>query len=254
MTHLLNLGSEPHRIAECLNGILGLRLVRRRCESCRKGSRERRASAVVRPATRGLPALAELLTPTDAIKTAIVRGQTSMDIRRAMDASGFPSIKDHAAALVSAGVTSREEVARVLGADAVAEPPVPSPVRQSVLVADDDPITRTLVRLLLEREGYSVVEAHDGHQAVDLAVQHIPSLIVMDLNMPTMDGYQAIAEIRRVQGLESTPIVVVTMEDSAKAAEQVLALGADDYIMKPFEPSVLTARVKAAFRRQRLAA
>ena len=87
------------------------------------------------------------------------------------------------------------------------------------------------MRLLLEREGYSVVEAHDGHQAVDLAVQHRPSLIVMDLNMPTMDAYQAIAEIRRVQGLESTPIVVVTMEDSAKAAEQVLALGADDYIM-----------------------
>ena len=57
-----------------------------------------------------------------------------------------------------------------------------------------------------------------------------------------------------MQGLESTPIVVVTMEDSAKAAEQVLALGADDYIMKPFEPSVLRARVEAAFRRQRLAA
>ena len=63
-----------------------------------------------------------------------------------------------------------------------------------------------------------------------------------------------IAQIRRVQGLEATPIVVVTMEDGAKVADQVLSLGADDYIMKPFEPSVLTARVKAAFRRQRLAA
>ena len=154
VTHLLNLGLEPHRIAECLNGILGLRLVRRRCESCREGKPGAACERCRLTGYSGIAALAELLTPTDAIKTAIVRGQTSMDIRRAMDASGFPSIKDHAAALVSAGVTSREEVARVLGADVVAEPPVPSSVRQSVLVADDDPMSRTLVWLLLEREGY----------------------------------------------------------------------------------------------------
>jgi two-component system response regulator ResD len=163
-------------------------------------------------------------------------------------------MKDHAATLVTAGVTSRDEVARVLGADAIAGPPAPTPIRKSVLIADDEPITRTLVRLLLERDGYSVIEAHNGQEAVELALRHTPSLIVMDLNMPTMDGYEAIAQIRRVDGLESTPIVVVTMEDGAKVADQVLALGADDYIMKPFEPAVLTARVKAAFRRQRLAA
>ena len=254
VTHLLNLGLEPHRIAECLKGILGLRLVRRRCEACRDREPGAACERCRSTGYSGVAPLAELLTPTDALKTAIVRGQTSMDIRRAMDAAGFPSIKDHAAALVSAGATSREEVARVLGADGVAEPPAPSPIRTSVLIADDEPITRTLVRLLLERDGYSVVEAENGHQAVELAVRHTPSLIVMDLNMPTMDGYEAISRIRRVPGLESTPIVVVTMEDSAKAADQVLALGADDYIMKPFEPSVLTARVKAAFRRQRLAA
>jgi DNA-binding response OmpR family regulator len=108
--------------------------------------------------------------------------------------------------------------------------------------------------LLLERDGYTVIEAQNGREAVDLAVRHTPSLIVMDLNMPQMDGYQAISEIRLVRGLESTPIVVVTMEDDASVANQVLSLGADDYILKPFEPAVLTARVKAAFRRQRLAA
>jgi CheY-like chemotaxis protein len=179
-----------------------------------------------------------------------------MDIRRAMDAAGFPALKDHAATLVASGVTSREEITRVLGADAVAaaEPPAVVPNRKSVLIADDEPITRTLVKLLLERDGYSVIEAQNGAEALDLAVRHSPSLIVMDLNMPTMDGYEAISQIRRVPGLEATPIVVVTMEDGARVADQVLALGADDYIMKPFEPAVLTARVKAAFRRQRLAA
>jgi type II secretory ATPase GspE/PulE/Tfp pilus assembly ATPase PilB-like protein/CheY-like chemotaxis protein len=254
VTHLLNLGLEPHRITECLTGILGLRLVRRLCASClTKG-----AGASCEPCRStgfsGVAPLAELLTPTSEIQTAIVRGQTSMDIRRAMDAAGFPSIKEHANTLVATGITSREEVARVLGDDAVADKAAPAPVRKSVLIADDEPITRTLVRILLERDGYSVIEAKDGQEAVDLAVRHVPSLIVMDLNMPHMDGYEAISRIRGVQGLEATPIVVVTMEDGAKVAEQVLRLGADDYIMKPFEPSVLTARVKAAFRRQRLAA
>jgi CheY-like chemotaxis protein/Tfp pilus assembly pilus retraction ATPase PilT len=254
VTHLLNLGLEPHRITECLKAILGLRLVRRLCPVCRN-----RGAACDRcrgAGYSGVAPLAELLTPTEAIQAAITRGLTSMDIRRAMDAAGFPALKDHAATLVASGVTSREEITRVLGADVVAaaEPPAVVPNRKSVLIADDEPITRTLVKLLLERDGYSVIEAQNGAEALDLAVRHSPSLIVMDLNMPTMDGYEAISQIRRVPGLEATPIVVVTMEDGARVADQVLALGADDYIMKPFEPAVLTARVKAAFRRQRLAA
>jgi type II secretory ATPase GspE/PulE/Tfp pilus assembly ATPase PilB-like protein/CheY-like chemotaxis protein len=255
VTHLLNLGLEPHRISECLKAILGLRLVRRLCPVCRDRGGGAACDRCRSTGHLGIAPLAELLTPSDAIQAAIVRGAT-MEIRRAMAAAGYPSIKDHATTLVNAGVTSREEVARVLGADAVAEPPAPAqaPMRKSVLIADDEPITRTLVRLLLERDGYSVIEAQNGQEAVDLAVQHAPSLIVMDLNMPKMDGYEAISQIRRVDGLGSTPIVVVTMEDGAKVADQVLALGADDYIMKPFEPAVLTARVKAAFRRQRLAA
>ena len=260
VTHLLNLGLEPQRMSECLRAILGLRLVRRLCPVCRDRGRGTACERCRSTGYSGIAPLAELLTPTDAILRSVGGGQTAMDIRRAMDAAGFPSIKDHAATLVAAGVTSRDEVARVLGADAVVEAPAsapapaPTPIRKSVLIADDEPITRTLVRLLLERDGYSVLEAQNGQEAVDLAVRHLPSLIVMDLNMPMMDGYEAISQIRRVDGLESTPIVVVTMEDSAKVADQVLALGADDYIMKPFEPAVLTARVKAAFRRQRLAA
>jgi type IV pilus assembly protein PilB len=255
VTHLLNLGLEPHAIAECLKGILSLRLVRRVCPACRNRGVGASCDRCRSTGHSGIAPLAELLTPTDDIQTAIARGMTTMDVRRAMDAAGFPSLKDHAATLVASGVTSRDEVARVLGADAVVESqPVIVPMRKSVLIADDEPITRTLVKLLLERDGYSVIEAQNGQEAVDLAVRHIPSLIVMDLNMPKMDGYEAISQIRRVQGLEATPIVVVTMEDGAKVADQVLALGADDYIMKPFEPAVLTARVKAAFRRQRLAA
>lgn len=255
VTHLMNLGLDPTRITSCLKAILDLRLVRRLCPVCRN----RRAGAACQQCHgtgySGIAPLAELLTPTGAIQSAIASGQTSIDIRRAMNAAGFPSLEDHAATLVTAGVTSRDEITRVLGGAARTEvPPVVTPARKSVLIADDEPITRTLVKLLLERDGYGVIEAQNGEEAVELALRHIPSLVVMDLNMPKMDGYEAISRIRRVPGLEATPIVVVTMEDGAKVANQVLSLGADDYIMKPFEPSVLTARVKAAFRRQRLAA
>lgn len=123
-----------------------------------------------------------------------------------------------------------------------------------VLIADDDATTRTLVRLLLERDGYVVVEADSGQSAVESAARHEPALIVMDLNMPQMTGYDAITALRHMPEGAATPIVVVTAEEGPAVEHQVLALGADDYIAKPFEPSLLTARIKAVFARQRMAA
>jgi CheY-like chemotaxis protein len=153
-----------------------------------------------------------------------------------------------------AGVTSEDEIARAIGADGDAAGVALSCPKPSILIADDEPITRTLVRLLLERDGHKVVEAQTGEQAIDLAVQHSPDLIVMDLKMPQMDGYEAIAELRRNPAFTGTPIVVVTAEEGPAIERRVLALGADDYIVKPFDPAVLTARVKAVFKRQQLAA
>jgi CheY-like chemotaxis protein len=127
-------------------------------------------------------------------------------------------------------------------------------VKPVVLLADDQPLTRTLVHLFLNRDGYTVVEAHAGERAVELARQHGPALIVIDLNMPQMSGYHALATLRKTAGTTRTPTVVVTAEDGPAVEQQVLALGADDYIAKPFEPSVLTARIKAVFARQRMAA
>jgi CheY-like chemotaxis protein len=123
-----------------------------------------------------------------------------------------------------------------------------------VLIADDEPITRALVQLLLDRDGYSVVEADNGERAVELATIHRPALMVMDLNMPQLNGYDAIAALRRTTEMDTTRIVVITAEDGPVVERHVLALGADDYIAKPFEPSVLTARIKALFARQRMAA
>lgn len=260
ITRLLNLGLEPFRIAESLSGILAQRLVRRLCPDCRIDGR---GGAVAGQGCakchsigyRDRVPMAELLTPTDEIRNVIARGATAGEIRTAMRAAGIPNMRDSARTLAAAGITSDEEIARVLGVEDVAgagaAPGVP---KQSVLIADDEPITRTLVRLLLERDGHTVIEARTGQEAIDLALRHKPELIVMDLNMPQMDGYEAIREIRRTPGFASTPIVVVTAEEGPAVERRVLALGADDYIVKPFEPAVLTARVKAVFKRQQMAA
>lgn len=126
--------------------------------------------------------------------------------------------------------------------------------RPSVLIVDDEATTRTLVRLLLERDGYRVFEAFNGKHALDIAAAQDVDLFVMDLLMPELDGYGAILALRRQERHAATPIVVVTTEEGPVVEKQVLDLGADDYILKPFEPTILTSRIKAAFRRQRLGA
>jgi len=131
--------------------------------------------------------------------------------------------------------------------------PAVSP-RPSVLIADDEATTRTLVRLLLERDGYRVFEAFNGKHALDIAAAQDVDLFVMDLLMPELDGYGAILALRHQERHAATPIVVVTTEEGPVVEKQVLDLGADDYILKPFEPTNLTSRIKAAFRRQRLGA
>ena len=118
-----------------------------------------------------------------------------------------------------------------------------------VLITDDEPITRMLVKLLLEKETYEVLEARTGRQAVDIAKRERPDLLIIDLHMPEMDGYQAIAHIRAELTLATMPIVVLTSEDGPGVERRVLDLGADDYVIKPFDAEVLLSRVNAVFRR-----
>jgi len=267
ITRLQNLGMEPFKIAESLSAILSQRLLRTLCPHCRKDLDPTEAIAKGKqhglasiPATAGqgcthckltgysgrVP-VAELLTPSDTLRDAIVRGATAHEIRAAMRAAGFPTMRDQAMKLVAAGITSLEEVDRVLAADEGALNTSRSKPR--VLVCDDDPITRMLVKLLLEKEQFEVLEAQNGGQAVDIATREHPDLVMIDLNMPEMDGYEAIGKMRRDLSLAQLPIVVLTSEEGPGVERRVLELGADDYILKPFDPNVLLSRVHAVFRR-----
>jgi type II secretory ATPase GspE/PulE/Tfp pilus assembly ATPase PilB-like protein/ActR/RegA family two-component response regulator len=273
ITRLTNLGLEPFKVAECLSAVLAQRLVRTLCPHCRREhdafearrrGAEHNVKVVRASAGPGCPSckhtgyvgrvpIAELLTPSDALRDAIVRGATAHDIRAAMCAAGFLTMRERALELVVEGLTSIEEVDRVLTADTEAAS-AKTHDRRRVLVTDDEPITRMLLKLLLEREHFDVLEAANGQQAIEIAVRERPDLLLIDLNMPEMDGYAAIARLRREFTLATLPIVVLTAEDGPGIEQRVLQLGADDYILKPFDPAVLLSRVNAVFRRLKVMA
>ena len=120
-----------------------------------------------------------------------------------------------------------------------------------VLVLEDDPRVLRLEQLLLEKEGYSVVSVGSGEEALEILVEISPSLMVLDVGLPGMDGF---ATCRRIREFSPVPIIMVTAKDFNEDKVRGLEMGADDYITKPFSPNELAAWVKAALRRSSMTA
>ena len=115
-----------------------------------------------------------------------------------------------------------------------------------ILLADDDPSISRLVQLYLEKEGYEVKTAARGDDAVALFRKLPPDLILLDVMLPGMDGWQVLKTLRKSSGI---PIIMLTAKDETFDKVLGLELGADDYVTKPFEMKELMARVKAVLRR-----
>lgn len=118
--------------------------------------------------------------------------------------------------------------------------------KTKVLVIDDDINICELVRLYMEKEGYEVMQVHNGIKAVSSFKDFAPHIIILDIMLPGADGWQVCREIRKVS---SIPIIMLTAKGETFDKVLGLELGADDYIVKPFEPKELVARVKAVLRR-----
>ena len=115
-----------------------------------------------------------------------------------------------------------------------------------ILVVDDESRMRKLVKDFLQREGYSVLEAGDGMEAMDIFYEQKIDLVILDVMMPRMDGWQTCREIRR----DSTvPIIMLTARSEERDELQGFELGVDEYISKPFSPKILVARVGALLKR-----
>ena len=118
--------------------------------------------------------------------------------------------------------------------------------RQKILVADDEASIRRILETRLKMVGYDVVTAEDGEEAVEVFNKTNPDLVVLDVMMPKMDGYGVTREIRRTSDV---PIIILTALGDVSERITGLELGADDYVIKPFSPKELEARVKAVLRR-----
>ena len=119
-------------------------------------------------------------------------------------------------------------------------------MKYKILVVDDDRNICELLRLYLEKEGFETVVANDGEQAVEYANKYTPDLILLDIMLPKLDGWQVCRQIRKT--LE-TPIIMLTAKGETFDKILGLELGADDYITKPFDTKEVIARVKAVLRR-----
>jgi CheY-like chemotaxis protein len=111
------------------------------------------------------------------------------------------------------------------------------------LVVEDFEDSRFMMRRLLEMAGYNVVEATDGEEAVRLATEKHPSVILMDLSLPKLDGLSATRKIRKQKGCQHVPIVAVSAHDGPESRREALAAGCDEYVTKPIDFDQLNALV-----------
>ncbi len=124
----------------------------------------------------------------------------------------------------------------------------------TVMVVEDFDDTRLAMKQLLEMEGYRVVEASNGKEAVEVARRERPALVLMDLNMPVLDGFGASLHIRELEGLGSVPIVAVTAFDTMEFRAAAKAVGCNEFVAKPINFDNLTALMDQLLKVQRAGA
>jgi two-component system KDP operon response regulator KdpE len=115
-----------------------------------------------------------------------------------------------------------------------------------ILVVDDEPRMVQMIAMNLKLEGYEVISAPDGYQALEKVTKEMPDLILLDIMMPDMDGFET---LKRVREISSVPVIFLSVKAEEPDRVHGLDLGADDYITKPFSPRELVSRIKAVLRR-----
>jgi CheY-like chemotaxis protein len=235
-------------------------------------------------------AIIEIMPVDDRVAHKIEAGALPDILMAAARPLGMRTLWESGLERVWQGVTSLDEVVRVLGERSIedeeesvaaeaarqpgavaaasprpASPPaehaVPAAVRAAVaeksgkirvLVADDDPQMRRLIRSILERDGFEVTEAADGLDALESVESRPVDLMILDIDMPRLDGLGVLEELRARVSTSSVPVIVLTARTD-DTESRVLDLGAQDFLSKPVQPQSLQARVKAVLRRTKMA-
>jgi type IV pilus assembly protein PilB len=288
VVRLRDMGVEPFKIGSTVRGIVAQRLVRRVCEQCAAPiavdelpEQSRPPASRTEPASprravgckacggtgyKGRMALMEFFPIEGDVPRLIESGAPLSDLVRAARPHGMQTLWDGGLERVWRGSTTYEEVERVLGdvpgyaaeaatgplATRAAPPPAPrveKPTDQTtLLLADDDAAMRRLLRTVLEREGYAIIEAKDGLEALEAAGKHAIDLVILDHDMPNLTGLGVLEELRASLATAALPVIMLTARTDDTELE-ALDLGAQDFLTKPVQPRSLVARVKAVLRR-----
>ncbi len=124
----------------------------------------------------------------------------------------------------------------------------PTKAQRTILVVDDFEDTRLLLRTWLKRKGFRVIEAENGREAVETAKDQSPDFIIMDIEMPELDGLAATRQIRAMNQLEGVPIVAVSAYGADQYREQALDAGCDEYVSTPFDPEELEKLIRSLIK------
>jgi two-component system, chemotaxis family, chemotaxis protein CheY len=113
---------------------------------------------------------------------------------------------------------------------------------RTCLVVDDSSVVRKIARRILEEMSFDVIEAQDGEQALEVCKRALPDAVLLDWNMPVMDGYDFLGQLRRLPGGEAPKVVFCTTENDIDHISRALNAGANEYIMKPFDKDIVSAK------------
>lgn len=236
---------------------------------------------------RGRFAITEILVMTPELEALIGEGATADRIAKEARADGMRSLFESALDHVLTGHSTVDELLRVtdvpsagsgrgrpapapvpsangsgaavapaaepgdLGFELIEEASEQSGLKGTVLLVEDEDQLRRVMKDLLEREGYRVVEARDGVAALEQVDRFAPDVLLLDLNLPGLDGYGVLSHLRSRPGTATLPVIVLTAKGDEDNEVQVLKLGADDFLTKPFRARALSARLETALARRK---
>ncbi len=149
---------------------------------------------------------------------------------------------------------SNKEISRIIG---IPEKEVETHIRgfsdsrEKIMIVDDEMATLLPLKRSLEAQGYIVIEAYDGYQAIEKSKTEIPELIILDLMLPEIDGFEVCARLKKDEITGKIPVIMLTARDEVRDKVVGLEMGADDYVTKPFNLNELKARIKNVLKRSR---
>jgi CheY-like chemotaxis protein len=203
----------------------------------------------VEKAAHGLTTLDEVLrvvSPDESIDAAVTKDVVTKDTKD----TATKDTTDTGAT----GATMPADAETAAAVEGGAGEPAQDTRRRRVLVVEDSPTVASVVKYFLELDGLDALVAGDGLVGLEMALREHPDIIVSDVNMPSMGGVAMVKAIRSDARMSDVRILMLTSDASVECETEVLAAGADDYILKPVEPRRLAARVKALLARSRFRA